>query len=69
LKVHWIPGQARNDKSANLAAKWQNYYSPGNLIRHSGRSEAESRNPAKATELLDSRLRGNDRTMIKSCSF
>jgi hypothetical protein len=41
----------------------------GKLIRHSGRSEAESRNPAKSMVLLDSRLRGNDRMVIKICSF
>jgi hypothetical protein len=39
------------------------YYQPGTLTRHSGRSEAESRNPEKAMRLLDYRLRGNDGMM------
>jgi hypothetical protein len=45
------------------------YYYSGNLIRHSGRSEAESRNPEKATVLLDPRLRGNDWMVIIRCTF
>ena len=36
------------------------FYYPGILLRHFGRSEAESRNPAKGTVILDYRLRGAD---------